>query len=696
MPNKLNNETSLYLRQHAENPVDWHPWGPEALKLAKKLNKPILLSVGYAACHWCHVMAHESFEDPQTAELMNRFFVNIKVDREERPDIDALYQEALRLTGRHGGWPLTMFLTPEGRPFFGGTYFPPEVHHGMASFREVLWQVANLWRKDPDDALEKSKNLEEGMRKLATSQAGPGDMPQEKIDELALGLMAYVDPDNGGFGRQNKFPNVTALQLMWQTWRCGDDQHHTTAERRVLAAAVRLSLDHMCQGGMYDHLGGGFFRYTVEPTWLVPHFEKMLYDNALLVDLLTQVWKETKNPLYAARVHQTVGWLLREMPLEGGGFAASLDADNPEGEGAYYTWTAEQLKTLLGKEAQTFMAAYGASEQGNFEGANILNRLHDVHGGLDAETPFEKARSMLLKARQKRPTPARDGKCLADWNGLAIAALAEAAMAFNEPTWLDAAQTAYKGMLEKLLQENGTALHHSWCDGKPQQQSFVDDYAVAIHAALTLFEATADMGYLKQAESWALWTIQHYEDSLGGFFKNEKTNKDLFTPIKEGRDAAWPSANGLMLRNFARLYGLGGNVLWCEQGRRVFGAFAEDVKTYPFGATSLLMGQSQLVQGLQLVLVGSKTDKGFTEMLRAIHEAPQPNRMLLVTENPNTLGPLHAAFGKTKVDDKPTLYICLGTTCSGPVNKPAHVVEVLKAFSPLKAFGSLGSSSKTA
>lgn len=687
MPNHLKDQTSLYLKQHAENPVNWHIWGTTALKEAKNQNKPILLSVGYSSCHWCHVMAHESFEDPQTAELMNRFFVNVKVDREERPDIDALYQEALRLTGRVGGWPLTMFLTPEGRPFFGGTYFPAEMEGGQPNFREVLWQVANMWRKNPDDAFEQSKTLEEGMRKLATSRSGTMDIPQERIDELAEDILPYLDPDHGGFGRDNKFPNVTALQLMWQTWRCGEG---LPKERRLMAAGTRLSLDHMCQGGIYDHLGGGFFRYTIEPTWLIPHFEKMLCDNALMLDLLVQVWRETRSQLYEARIRQTVKWLLNEMTLEHGAFAASVDADSPEGEGSYYIWTPDEITEVLDEEAEQFMQAYGVSERGNFKDANILNRLHDLTGDFSDEEDLTAMRRKLLFARKERPAPKRDDKCPTDWNGLAIAALTEAAMAFDKPVWLAAAEKAYAGVLETCLKENGTALCHSWCDGVAQSQSYLDDYAAMMHAALTLHEASSQATYMQQAERWALWLVENYEDSTGGFFKNEKDNKDLFTPIKEGRDAAWPSANGLMVQNFARLYGLSGNVLWREQAKRVFGAFTEDIKGYVFGYTSMLVGQSKLQKPLQLVLVGQPEDEGFTMFRKALWQAPQPNRLVLVLPDTKNLGPLHPAYGKEKVDGKPTLYICEGKTCGSALSDIELAKKALHQFSAVEGLRANG------
>ncbi len=674
--NRLKDEKSLYLRQHQENPVDWWPWGTKALRQAKKENKPILLSIGYSACHWCHVMGHESFSDPQTAELMNNFFINIKVDREERPDIDSVYQEALYLLGRQGGWPLTMFLTPEAKPFFGGTYFPAEMGYGMPNFREVLWQVAQLWRKDQADANKNADNIYEGLRSiLATSKSGNMDMPQEKIDELAETILPLIDPDNGGFGSSNKFPNVMALSLLWQVWRCGSGK---TEERKLFAASVRLSLDRMCQGGIYDHLGGGFSRYTVDDNWLTPHFEKMLYDNALIVDVLTNVWRETRNPLYQARIEQTISWLMHEMRLENGAFAASLDADSDGDEGAYYLWEAAEIKKALGADANKFMSAYGVSDTGNCDGKNILNRLHAIAWDKTIDEDMAGLRAKLLKKRRKRVAPVRDNKILTDWNGLVIAALTEAAMAFDRKEWLDAAINSYDFIVSTMVSDDGRGLHHSWCDGKANKVSFADDYACMSHAALTLYEATGDDKYLKQAEQWIFYSLEFYEDSTkGGFFKSRKDNKDLLTAVKEAKDAAVPSSNGLLMRCFARVYGLTGNPLWREQARRVLGAFSGDVNEYVFAHSSLLFGQSLLINPTQIVLVGTTADDNFEELKNAVWQTPQPNRVFSTMADTSTLGVLHPAFGKTKQNGKSTAYVCFGQVCLPAITDSKKLVDVL-------------------
>ncbi|MFZ1991714.1 MAG: thioredoxin domain-containing protein, partial [Alphaproteobacteria bacterium] len=550
------NETSPYLLQHKDNPVDWQPWGPEALARAKAENKPILLSVGYAACHWCHVMAHESFEDEATAALMNQLFVNIKVDREERPDLDSIYQTALAITGQQGGWPLTMFLTPEGKPFAGGTYFPPDRRYGRPAFRDVLNQIAEIFAKEPERVARAEGQIMERLGPALNPSAPPGELSIEFLDEVASQVVRHIDPYSGGFGEAPKFPNTPMLELLWRAYlRTGAEEY-----RR----AVELTLTHMCQGGIYDHLGGGFARYSVDAEWLTPHFEKMLYDNAQLVSLLTLVWQSTKSLLFKQRVEETVDWVLREMRAPEGGFYSSLDADSEGHEGKFYVWSRGEIQEVLGLEdARLFCSVYGVTEEGNFEGANILNRLGSLELLDEAhEMRLAAYREKLLAHRAHRVRPGLDDKILADWNGLMIAALAKAGAAFGRQNWLDAAGEAYREVsFAHLLDPSGTRgtlrtggrLFHASRSGKPNHEGMAEDYANMIAAAIAVFEATADDMPISTFWAWLKELETHFTAPEGGFFQSRDSAADVITRSRPIQDNATPPANATMLANYARL-----------------------------------------------------------------------------------------------------------------------------------------------
>ncbi|HCP01487.1 MAG TPA: thioredoxin domain-containing protein, partial [Rhodospirillaceae bacterium] len=430
--NLLAKETSPYLLQHADNPVHWYPWGEAALAKARAEQKPILLSIGYADCHWCHVMAHESFEDETTATVMNRLFINIKVDREERPDLDVIYQGALSLMGEQGGWPLTMFCTPEGKPFWGGTYFPPRAGFGRPGFPDLLEHIDKIYRNEREKVESNTGAILGALAEMTHPKPGVAPGPEE-ITALANLLADQVDARHGGFGTAPKFPQCGVLQLIWA--------HGSNLAK----AKVALTLDRMAQGGIYDHLGGGFARYSTDAAWLVPHFEKMLYDNAQLLTLYAQAWRRTRNPLYQQRAEETVGWLLREMTHPNGGFYSTLDADSDGAEGKFYVWSEAQIDAALGAGAATFKAAYDVRPEGNWDGHNILNRSHNPALKDEAtEAQLAAARAALFEVRAPRVRPALDDKILTDWNGLMIGALVEAAMTFARPDWLDAADNAYR------------------------------------------------------------------------------------------------------------------------------------------------------------------------------------------------------------------------------------------------------------
>ena len=476
--NRLKYETSPYLLQHKENPVHWWAWGPEALAEAKRTGKPILLSVGYAACHWCHVMAHESFEDAATAEVMNNLFINIKVDREERPDIDAIYMGALHRLGEQGGWPLTMFLDSDAKPFWGGTYFPRESRYGRPAFVTVLLRIAEAYQNQRDNVRKNTDALIASLKDEAVTSDRAASGPD--VRDLVQRIARAVDREHGGLSGAPKFPQWNIFWLLWRGAIRFDDQD--------AKEAVVTTLRHICQGGIYDHLGGGFARYSVDEFWLVPHFEKMLYDNALLIDLMTEVWRETQEPLFKIRIAETVAWLEREMIGEAGGFAASLDADSEGEEGKFYVWSAEEIADVLGAEDAAFFArVYGVTPDGNFEGHTILNRLDSLELLSDTEEArLSEMRVKLLARRASRIRPGWDDKILADWNGLMIAALSRAAIVFERPEWLALAERAFTCVTTKLS-AGGDRLFHSYRGGLAKAPATASDYANMTWAALRLY-----------------------------------------------------------------------------------------------------------------------------------------------------------------------------------------------------------------
>src|SRR5450631_3226817 len=476
--NLLGEATSPYLLQHAHNPVHWRSWGAAALEEAKRLDRPILISIGYAACHWCHVMAHESFEDAQTAALMNRLFVNVKVDREERPDIDHIYMSALHAMGEQGGWPLTMFLSPEGAPMFGGTYWPPEPRWGRPSFAQILQAVDKAWREKREALLAQGANLQTHLAEIARANPG-GDLTPDDLSRVANLLLRQVDPVNGGIGGAPKFPNAPIFRFFWnEHFRTGASQPRD---------AVRALLDALCQGGIYDHLGGGFARYSTDAEWHVPHFEKMLYDNAQILELLSLAHAEAPSALYAIRARETFDWLVREMFVDGA-FAAAQDADQDGEEGLFFVWTREEIDAALGSDSDAFRAAYDVRQDGNWEGRNVLRRLIPLGGDAEEES-LASSRAMLFALREHRPKPARDDKVLADWNGLTIAALARASAVFSETDYLAAARAAYAA-IDATLRDAAGRLVHAWRAGRIGAAGMLDDYAAMARAALALFEAS--------------------------------------------------------------------------------------------------------------------------------------------------------------------------------------------------------------
>jgi uncharacterized protein YyaL (SSP411 family) len=664
--NRLKHETSPYLLQHKDNPVHWRPWGPEALAEAKRTNKPILLSVGYAACHWCHVMAHESFEDEATAEVMNGLFVNIKVDREERPDIDAIYMGALHRLGEQGGWPLTMFLDSDARPFWGGTYFPKDARYGRPAFVTVLMRIAEAYQNQPADV---ASNAEKILESLRESDAAPsGDMPgADAIADLAQKISRAVDPVHGGLNGAPKFPQWNVFWLLWRAAIAFDD----AAAKR----AVTTTLSNICQGGIYDHLGGGFARYSVDEYWLIPHFEKMLYDNALLIDLLTDVWRETQNPIYAARIAETVDWLKREMIAEGGGFAASLDADSEGEEGKFTVWTPAEIAEVLGAEdAEFFGRVYGVTPAGNFEGHTNLNRLDAMALLSDGEEArLAEMRCKLFARRASRIRPGWDDKVLADWNGLMIAALSRAGVVFDKPDWLAMSVAAFDAVVSRMSYGDDR-LWHSYRAGKAKAPATASDYANMIWAALRLYQATADQRYLDQAQRWAATLDRHYWDETGGgYFTSADDTSDVVVRLKSARDDATPSANAIHLSNLIALNALTGEPGYEERARRLFVTFGAAAASNPVAYCGLIAASLDRTSVLQIVAV----DQQKRAMADAVNHVALPGALEFRLTDERAGGLTEDLQRKAGLTGGAKVYICRGPACEAPESELDRLVARL-------------------
>ena len=625
--NRLATQTSPYLLQHAENPVEWYPWGEEALSRAREEDKPILLSVGYAACHWCHVMAHESFEDPGTAALMNEHFVNIKVDREERPDVDGIYMDAVAAMTGHGGWPLTVFLTPEGEPFLGGTYFPPEPRHGLPSFREVLLAVSQLYRERRDDVARRSETMLEALRQAASSPPSSEPLTESLLLQAVRRLGELHDPEWGGFGGAPKFPPASALELLI---------------RRGVSDLAASTLDAMAAGGMYDLVGGGFHRYSVDRHWLVPHFEKMLYDNALLVPAYLHGWLVTGTERYREVVEETVAYMLRELRLEGGGFASSQDADTEGVEGLTYTWAPGE----------------GAPEElfEPFEDARFVLR-----GELDPET-----RARLMWIREERPQPGRDDKAIASWNGLALAALAEAGRRLGRAEWVAEARELGEFLLGPLSDERGR-LWRSLRAERASGAGFLDDYANAAHGLYELHVATGELRWLEEARRLALLAVELFADEeRGGFFLAPAEGEQLVARKKDLIDHPIPSGNSMLayvLLRLARIYGDD------ELERRAVGVLRLLGESLGRAPTELAWALNALDLYLatprEIAVIGPAE----SEVARAALEPYNPNAV--VAFGPAAGVPLLA--GKHYVDGKPAVYVCERSACRRPATEPAEL-----------------------
>jgi len=669
--NRLAEETSPYLLQHQHNPVEWWPWGPGALAEAKRTGKPILLSVGYAACHWCHVMAHESFEDDGVAAVMNELFVNIKVDREERPDIDQIYMSALHLIGEQGGWPLTMFLTQAGEPVWGGTYFPKTARFGRPAFTDVLREVARLFREEPDRIDQSRRSLIGRLSEQARPQ-GKVVIGRAELDSIAGRFARLIDRTNGGLQGAPKFPQSSVLELLWRAGqRAGD---------ATFFELVELTLDRICQGGIYDHLGGGFSRYSVDERWLVPHFEKMLYDNAQLLELLALAHANTRHPPFGTRARETVAWLAREMTTTYGAFCASLDADSEGEEGKFYVWSYDEIIRLLGIEDGTLFAqAYDATPEGNFEGHNILNLLNDLPRSMGRSKADEGRlaglRQKLLAARDQRVRPGLDDKVLADWNGLMIAALANAGALLDEPAWIAMGARAFAFGAAEMTR--GDRLGHSWREGRLLFPGLASDFAAMIKAALALNEATGERRYLDQAVAWQRAFDRHYRNpDTGGYFLTADDAEGLVVRPNSTMDDATPNPNAITAQNLVRLAILAGDDAWREAADRLFDGMLPIAAENLFGHASLLNALDLRLRAAEIVIVGTNSEP----LERAALALPFFDRIVLRAPSAEALPTAHPARNKIAAAPASAAFICVRETCSLPVIEAEEVAETIAAM----------------
>jgi uncharacterized protein len=676
--NSLIHETSPYLLQHAHNPVDWYPWGEAALRKAKAEEKPILLSIGYSACHWCHVMERESFENAETARIMNDHFVCIKVDREERPDLDEIYMAAtVAMNNGQGGWPMTVFLAPDQQPFFAGTYFPPEDRYGRPGFAALLLKIAELWKTDRPALLQQGRNLTDHLRRQAVPAPGQS-VGDEAIDQAATQLAREFDPIHGGFGAAPKFPPSTAISLLLRV-------HRRTGDPESLKIA-RTTLDAMARGGIYDQIGGGFARYSTDERWLVPHFEKMLYDNALLARVYLEAYQITREAFYKRIAAETLDYVIREITAPEGGFYSSTDADSEGEEGKFFVWTPGEVKTVLGvDEARFFCAYYDITDEGNWEGKNIPNTPRPFETiasklGVDPaklRISLDASRKKLYEARQKRVPPGLDDKILTSWNGLMIGTMAEGARVLRDPKYLAAAERAADFILKTLRTPDGRLLR-TYRAGKGHLNAYLDDYAYLSEGLIDLFEAGGSARYLTVAAGLAERVLSDFgaEDG-GGFYSTSRDHEQLILRHREGQDGAIPNANASAAMVLARLsFHLDRQELR-KAAAGVVAAYGAVIDRFPRAFCKSLAVVDFLLEGpIEIAVVGSPGQPDYETLRREVDGRYLPNRILAhfdpaaeSTDRPA----LPLLEGKGLADGKPAVYLCYNFTCRAPISDPSRI-----------------------
>jgi uncharacterized protein YyaL (SSP411 family) len=678
--NRLSRETSPYLLQHAHNPVDWYPWGEEAFRKAKNENKPILLSIGYSACHWCHVMEHESFENEEIATLMNELFVNIKVDREERPDLDEIYMNAVQMLTGRGGWPMTMFLTPDRKPFYGGTYFPPEDRQGMPGFPRILKAVSQAYRERPQDVEKSVSEILTALQRMAKSQETSKSFSASILGDGAEQVARAYDSDNGGLGQAPKFPNAGVYELFLR--------HYSRSKNQRFLEMVLHTLTKMAQGGIYDHLGGGFHRYSVDAKWLVPHFEKMLYDNAQLVRIYAHAYTITREPLFRSVIEETVDYLLREMFHSHGGFYSTQDADSEGEEGKFFVWTGEEINRLLGEaDGEIFCRMYDVGEPGNFDGKSILHPILTVDQASkffrkepsEIQALVANAKRRLFVEREKRIKPFRDEKIITSWNGLMLSGLAEAVKIIDNPTAIDAARETVEFIFKKLFRDD--FLLHSYKDGEAKLLGYLDDYAFLAVGLLDLYEAVFERNYLDRAIQLTDVMLREFWDERdGGFFFTGKSHEQLISRTKPIFDASIPSGNAMATQLLLRLNHFTGKNQYRASAEKILRAYYDAMESQPFGFAHMLCALDLYLQGAkEIVIVGNPAEQGVQELIAEINSIYLPNKAVQTVSPGASLTEISPLLeGKTALDGKPTAYVCENFTCSTPVTSASELRALLE------------------
>jgi len=668
MPNRLTDETSPYLLQHADNPVEWYPWGEDALQKARIEDKPIFLSIGYSACHWCHVMAHESFEDDHVAAIMNEHFVSIKVDREERPDLDRIYMSGVQaLTGR-GGWPMSVFLTPDGKPFHGGTYFPPTRRYGMPSFTDVLLAVADGWRNRRQELMESGQQLVKAIEQQSGVRAGAEreEVSRQTLKTAVQNVWQRFDHRQGGWGKAPKFPQPMILEFLLRYHRATNDP--------LALEMVTQTLEAMARGGTYDQLGGGFHRYSVDEHWLTPHFEKMLYDNAQLARVYLHGWQVTGKPFYRTIAEEILDYVMREMTGPAGGFYSTQDADSEGEEGKFFVWTPAEIHDLLGAEADDFMAAYGVTERGNFEGKNILEYVG--HSGQREE--LVEARRKLFKAREERVHPGRDDKVITSWNGLMLAAFAEAARPLEREDYRQVAERNAGFLLQELRTSDGRLLHtwkavpeQSRSDGVAKVNGYLEDYAHLIEGLLELYQTTFEPRWYVVARELAEVMIEHFSAPDGGFFDTSDDHEALIVRPRELQDNAVPSGNAMAALVLLRLAGLAVEPRYVDLALHSLGPMQPMMAAYPlgFGQWLTALGHA-LSHPRDIAIVGDPDGKDTQALLKVCCTGYRPHQIVALGTPDTDASAVPLLRDRGQIRGQATAYVCVNFTCRRPATDP--------------------------